>query len=64
MTFRNDTRLRLPEDKYNVNAFEAAFVERHFSSYLGRSSKVDALLMQQGASVYIHNGQTSEPVLR
>ncbi|MBV8551809.1 MAG: carboxypeptidase regulatory-like domain-containing protein [Acidobacteriaceae bacterium] len=62
MTFRNDTRLPLPEDKYIVNAFEAAFVPRH-SSYLGENSKFEALLMQHGISVHIRDGQTSEPNL-
>jgi hypothetical protein len=61
MTLKDDTRLPLPEDKYNVNAFEAAFIERHFSLHVGRTSKVEALLMQHGIPVYIHGGQTSEP---
>jgi len=55
-----DTPLSLPADTYTVNAFETAFLRRH---YLGRNPKFEALLMQHGVPVHIRVGQTSEPEL-
>lgn len=62
MTLFGQPLLRLPTDTYTVNAFEAAFVRRD-RSYLGRSSKFEALLMQHGVSMQIHVGQRSEAEL-
>jgi hypothetical protein len=68
MTFHNTifhggTRLFLPKDYYTVNAYEAAFVRRERSSYLGNSSKFEAVLMQRGTRIQVDVGQTSQPQL-
>jgi hypothetical protein len=63
MTFWGATSLPLPKDYYNVNAFEAAFVSRNHHSYLGNSSKVEALLMQHGTGVKLEVGETIKPSL-
>lgn len=57
------TKLRLPEDEYRVNAFEAAFVLRD-PSYLGSSRQFENLLMRQGSKFKLHAGQEIEPRLR
>jgi hypothetical protein len=63
MTFWDITRLRLPKDYYNVNAFEAAFMPEHHRSYLGNSSKFEEILMQHGTRIKLDLGQTIEPSL-
>jgi hypothetical protein len=62
MTFFGNTRLRLPSDSYNVNAFEAAFIARKYS-YAGNTSKFEDVLMQRGTRIKLDAGQTIEPSL-
>lgn len=64
MTFSRHTAIPLPSDSYRLNAFEAAFIHRwSHLSYLGTSSKFEALLMQHGTLVDLGVGQTLEPSL-
>jgi hypothetical protein len=60
MLFWQHTTITLPKDRYRIEAFEAAFVD---NSYLGYSSKFEAVLAQQGTFADVDIGRTLEPSL-
>lgn len=62
MTFMHKTTIQLPNGSYRLNAFEAAFVQRD-RSYLGHSSKFEAIMTQHGTFVDLNVGETLEPSL-
>ncbi|MBV9761310.1 MAG: hypothetical protein JO340_12160 [Acidobacteriaceae bacterium] len=62
MTFANRTDMHLPEDRYRVEAFEAAFLPKD-RGYLGHSSIFEAILMQHGTLLDVQVGRTLRPSL-